>query len=435
MKSVFALVDCNNFYASCEKLFDPKLKDRPVVVLSNNDGCVVARSAEVKALGIPMGVPWFQIQAEARRYGIVAFSSNYALYADMSNRVVEVLSDFSPNLEVYSIDESFLDLSGMSMRAESLAAYGVEIRQRVADWLGLAVCVGIAPTKTLAKLANHCAKKGLAGADGVCDFTTLNSGALSHLFARIDVGEVWGVGRQIKARLAAMGIQTVRQLRDADAETIRARFSVVLERTVCELRGESCLDLQEVVPDKQQIMSSRSFGTLVYERADLEEAVASYIAKAAEKLRAQDSLAGGVQVYIRTNVFKPEVPQYQKGVTVPLPEATADTRVLTQWAIRILRRIYRPGFGYHKAGVMLLDLVPAAKRQLALFDSQGGAGDARSGKLMAVLDDINQRYGRQSLRLAAEGVERSWQMRRGNLSPGYTTSWDGLPVARAGRYG
>ena len=435
MKSVFALVDCNNFYASCEKLFDPKLKDRPVVVLSNNDGCVVARSAEVKALGIPMGVPWFQIQAEARRYGIVAFSSNYALYADMSNRVVEVLSDFSPNLEVYSIDESFLDLSGMSMRAESLAAYGVEIRQRVADWLGLAVCVGIAPTKTLAKLANHCAKKGLAGVDGVCDFTTLNSGALSHLFARIDVGEVWGVGRQIKARLAAMGIQTVRQLRDADAETIRARFSVVLERTVCELRGESCLDLQEVVPDKQQIMSSRSFGTLVYERADLEEAVASYIAKAAEKLRAQDSLAGGVQVYIRTNVFKPEVPQYQKGVTVPLPEATADTRVLTQWAIRILRRIYRPGFGYHKAGVMLLDLVPAAKRQLALFDSQGGAGDARSGKLMAVLDDINQRYGRQSLRLAAEGVERSWQMRRGNLSPGYTTSWDGLPVARAGRYG
>ena len=435
MKSIFALVDCNNFYASCEKLFDPKLKDRPVVVLSNNDGCVVARSAEVKALGIPMGVPWFQIQAEARRYGIVAFSSNYALYADMSNRVVEVLSDFSPNLEVYSIDESFLDVSGMSMRAESLVAYGVEIRQRVADWLGLAVCVGIAPTKTLAKLANHCAKKGLAGADGVCDFTTLNPGALTHLFARIDVGEVWGVGRQIKARLAAMGIQTVRQLRDADAETIRARFSVVLERTVCELRGESCLDLQEVVPDKQQIMSSRSFGTLVYERADLEEAVASYIAKAAEKLRAQDSLAGGVQVYIRTNVFKPEVPQYQKGVTVPLPEATADTRVLTQWAIRSLRRIYRPGFGYHKAGVMLLDLVPAAKRQLALFDSQGGAGDARSGKLMAVLDDINQRYGRQSLRLAAEGVERSWQMRRGNLSPGYTTSWDGLPVARAGLYG
>jgi DNA polymerase V len=402
MKSIFALVDCNNFYASCEKLFDPKLKDRPVVVLSNNDGCVVARSAEVKALGIPMGVPWFQIQAEARRYGIVAFSSNYALYADMSNRVVEVLSDFSPNLEVYSIDESFLDLSGMSMRTESLAAYGVEIRQRVADWLGLAVCVGIAPTKTLAKLANHCAKKGLAGADGVCDFTTLSPGALSHLFARIEVGEVWGVGRQIKARLAAMGIQTVGQLRDADAETIRARFSVVLERTVSELRGESCLDLQEVVPDKQQIMSSRSFGTLVYERVDLEEAVASYIAKAAEKLRAQDSLAGGC-----------------RSISGPMSSSLRfrNTRRGHRTVAGGDRRYAGADTVGHQnfeadlpAGVWLsqgrrdaADLVPAAKRQLALFDSQGGAGDARSGKLMAVLDDINQRYGRQSLRLAAEG--------------------------------
>lgn len=429
---LFALVDCNNFYASCELLFDPTLKGRPVVVLSNNDGCVVARSAEVKALGIPMGVPWFQIQAEAKRHAIVAYSSNYALYADMSNRVVEVLSGFSPNLEVYSIDESFLDLSGMGRQAESLVAYGAAIRQRVADWLGLAVCVGIAPTKTLSKLANHCAKKGLAGVGGVCDFTTLTDEALSGLFARIEVGEVWGVGRQIKAGLATMGIQTVCQLRDADAETIRAHYSVVLERTVRELRGESCLDLQEVVSDKQQIMSSRSFGSLVYDRADLEEAVASYLAKAAEKLRAQDSLAGAVQVFIRSNVFKPEVPQYQKGITVPLPEATADTRVLTQWAIRVLRRIYRPGYGYHKAGVMLLDLRPAANCQFALFDSQGGAGDARSGKLMAVLDTINQRYGRQTLRLAAEGVACSWQMRRGNLSPGYTTSWEGLPVARAG---
>lgn len=428
---LFALVDCNNFYASCEKLFDPSLKNRPVVVLSNNDGCVVARSAEVKAMGIPMGVPWFQIQAEARKLGIVAFSSNYALYADMSNRVVEVLASFAPSLEVYSIDESFLELSGIEKRPGGLAAYGAAIRQRIADWLGLAVCVGIAPTKTLAKLANHCAKKGLAGSQGVCDFTTLEAAALSGLFDRIAVGEVWGVGRKITARLEAMDIRTVRQLRDADAETIRARFSVVLERTLRELRGESCLDLQEVVPDKQQIMSSRSFGTLVYDLADLEEAVASYIAKAAEKLRAQDSLAGALQVYIRTNVFKPEVPQYQRGVTLPLPEATADTRVLTQWALVALRRIYRSGFGYHKAGVMLLDLLPRANRQFSLFDTEGGARDARSEKLMGVLDGINQRYGRGALRLAAEGVERPWQMRRGNLSPSYTTSWEGLPVVSA----
>ena len=428
---VFALVDCNNFYASCEKLFDPKLKGKPVVVLSNNDGCVVARSAEVKALGIPMGVPWFQIREQARRHGIVAFSSNYALYADMSNRVVEVLSGFTSNIEVYSIDESFLEVSGFSNWPGGLAGYGEEIRQRIADWLGLAVCVGIAPTKTLAKLANHCAKKGLAGTAGVCDFTTMAPETLTCLLGRIEVGEVWGVGRKISARLDAMGIKTVRELRDMNAETIRARFSVVLERTVRELRGVSCLALEELVPDRQQIISSRSFGTLVYDLADLEEAVASYIAKAAVKLRAQNSLAGAVQVYIRTNIFKPEAPQYQRGVTVPLPEASADTRVLTAWALKVLRRIYRPGFGYHKAGVMLLDLVPRTSRQFALFDAQGGAMDGRSERLMGVLDRINGRYGRGALRLAAEGVDRSWQMRRGNLSPGYTTSWAGLPRVRA----
>ena len=427
-RPVFALVDCNNFYASCEKLFDPRLKTRPVVVLSNNDGCVVARSAEVKALGIPMGVPWFQLQAQARKHGIVACSSNYALYADMSNRVVEVLSSFSPKIEVYSIDESFLDFTGFER--QGYTSYGAEIRQRVADWLGLAVCVGIGTSKTLAKLANHCAKKSHAGADGVCDFTVMSEPALVQLFARIVVGEVWGVGRQITARLEAMGIKTVLQLRDANPETIRTRFSVVLERTVRELRGISCLDLQEVDPDKQQIMSSRSFGAVIYELADLEEAVASYIAKAAEKLRAQDSLAGAVQVYFRTNVFKPEVPQYQRAVTVPLPDASSDTRVLTHWALRVLRRIYRPGYGYHKAGVTLMEIVPKANQQFSLF-TESGAGDARAAKLMGALDDINQRYGRGTLRLATEGLDRPWQMRRGNLSPAYTTAWEGLPVVRA----
>lgn len=427
---VFALVDCNNFYASCEKLFDPKLKDRPVVVLSNNDGCVVARSAEVKALGIPMGVPWFKLRDEAKRHGIVAFSSNYALYADLSNRCVEVLSSFSANIEVYSIDESFLELSGFEWRPGGLMAYGAEIRQRVADWLGLAVCVGIGPSKTLAKLANHAAKKNLAAANGVCDFTTMSQAALDALFERIDVGEVWGIGRKINARLEAMGIRTVRQLRDADAELMRTSFSVVVERTVRELRGLSCLDLQEVVPEKQQIMSSRSFGQLVYDLPELEEAVASYVAKAAEKLRTQDSLAGAVQVYIRTNVFKPEVPQYQRAITVPLPEASSDTRVLTRWALRVLRRIYRSGYGYHKAGITLMDIVPATNQQFSLFAS-GDAVDARSQKLMGVLDGINGKFGRGTLRLAAEGVEKVWQMRRGNLSPRYTTEWDCLAVVQA----
>lgn len=423
---VFALVDCNNFYASCEKLFDPKLVSKPVVVLSNNDGCVVARSAEVKALGIPMGVPWFKIQKEAKQYGIVAFSSNYALYADMSNRVVEVLGQFTPNLEVYSIDESFLDLSGFN---RDLVEYGQEIRQRIQQWLGLAVCVGVAPTKTLAKLANHCAKKCLAGSGGVCDFTTMSESQFNQLFAGIDVGEVWGVGRKIEARLADMGITTVLQLREADPDLIRSKFSVVLERTVRELRGVSCLDLEEVVPDKQQIMCSRSFGQYVYDRDQLEEVVARYVARAAEKLRKQASLAGALMVFIRTNPFSPNEPQYQRSMTIPLPEATADTRVLVSWALKVLRRIYRPGFAYQKAGVMLSELRPKAMAQASLF---ADPGDDRGQRLMATLDVINQRWGRGTLRSAAEGMEKPWQMKRQRLSPSYTSDWNGLPIAVAG---
>lgn len=392
------------------------------------NGCVVARSAEVKALGIPMGVPWFKLQQEARRHGIVAFSSNYSLYADLSNRVVEVLSQFSPAIEVYSIDESFLELSGFER--VGYQAYGAEIRQRVADWLGLAVCVGIGPSKTLAKLANHAAKKSLAGTEGVCSVLSMQPEELTSLLASIPVGEVWGIGRKITAHLEDMGITTALHLREADAETLRARLSVVVERTVRELRGTSCLELEEVAPDKQQIICSRSFGTLIYDRSELEEAVASYIGRAAQKLRAQDALAGALQVFIRTNIFKREVPQYQKGLTVPLPEATSDTRVLTAWALRILRRIYRPGYGYHKAGVMLLDITPKGSQQFSLF-APSGVASARSGKLMEALDGINQRYGRGTLRVAAEGVEKCWQMRRGNLSPRYTTDWAGLPTVSA----
>ena len=423
---VFALVDCNNFYASCEKLFDPKLASKPVVVLSNNDGCVVARSAEVKALGIPMGVPWFKIQKEAKQYGIVAFSPNYALYADMSNRVVEVLGQFTPSLEVYSIDESFLDLSGFN---RDLVEYGQEIRQRIQQWLGLAVCVGIAPSKTLAKLANHCAKKGLAGSGGVCDFTTMTESQVSQLFAGIEVGEVWGVGRKIEARLADIGITTVLQLREADPDLIRSKFSVVLERTVRELHGVSCLDLEEVAPDKQQIMCSRSFGQYVYDRDQLEEVVASYVARAAEKLRKQASLAGALMVFIRTNPFNPKEPQYQRSMTIPLPEATADTRVLVMWALKGLKRIYRPGFAYQKAGVMLSELRPKAMAQVSMF---ADLEDDRGQRLMATLDVINQRWGRGTLRSAAEGMEKPWQMKRQRLSPSYTTDWDGLPMVIAG---
>jgi len=278
------------------------------------------------------------------------------------------------------------------------------------------------------KLANHCAKKNLAGIDGVCDFTTTSETALAQLFSTIEVGEVWGVGRKIAQRLEEMGIHTVDQLRTADADLIRRRFSVVLERTIRELRGLSCLELDEVAPDKQQIMSSRSFSRLLTERADLEEAVASYMASAAEKLRRQGFLAGAVQVHIRTNVFKADVPQYQQAVTLPLSAPTDDTRVLTRWAFRILKRIYRPGYAYHKAGIMLLDLVPLGQRQPSLFETEDGN---RLRALMQVLDEINGRYGRRTLQFASEGITRTWTMRRDRLSPGYTTRWEELPKVLA----
>lgn len=425
--TVFALVDANNFYASCEKLFDPRLAGVPVVVLSNNDGCVVARSAESKALGVKMGVPWFKLREEAQRAGIVALSSNYALYADISDRITETLRGFSPDVEVYSIDESFLDVSGFLHLG--LDAYGQAIRGRVAEWVGMAVCVGFGPSKTLAKLANHCAKKGLSGSDGVCDLTALDGRALDALFARIPVGEVWGVGRRIEAGLAGMGIESVLDLRNADAETIRSRFSVVLERTVRELRGVPCLALDEMAQDKRQIMVSRSFGNRVRNLADLADAVATHATRAAEKLRAQGSLAGGVVVEIRTSPFSEREPHYHRSVTVPLPEATADTRTLVRWAIRGLKSIFRPGYSYAKAGVMLSEIRPRTAAQGDLFSA---GGSFRSEALMATMDAVNARWGRGSLRTAAVRSDHAaWEMARGSLSPGYTTDWNGLPVVKA----
>lgn len=424
--ALYALVDCNNFYASCEKLFAPKLATRPVVVLSNNDGCIVARSAEAKALGIAMGVPWFKIAEQAQQHGIVALSSNYALYADMSNRVVQVLSEFTHELEVYSIDESFLDLSGFAHL--DLMAYGQRIRQRIARWVGLPVCVGIAPTKTLAKLANHFAKKRPAF-DGVCHLGSLDEVTRVRLFSETEVNEVWGVGARLTARLAELGIDTVEDLRRADPAWIRQHFGVVLERTVRELNGVSCLDLETVAPPKKQIMASRSFGSAVFHLAELRQAIAHHISRAAEKLRAQGCEAGALSVMIRTNPFKPTDPQYQRTVTVPLSSPSADTLDLVAVAAAVLERIYRPGFAYHKAGVMLSELQPVGTRQAELFDD--ATQDTRRQSAMQVMDAINKKWGRGTLRAAAASGKQAWQMRRERLSPAYTTSWAELPVALA----
>lgn len=417
----FALVDANNFYVSCERVFNPRLEKRAVVVLSNNDGCVVARSAEVKALGVKMGEPWFKLKNMAQKHRILAYSSNYTLYADMSTRMMRLLGSYSPLQEVYSIDECFLGLDGF--RPADLSSMGQRIRQQVRQWVGLPVCVGIAATKTLAKLANHSAKKGLAGDEGVCDFGQMSEAELDSLFGSVVVSEVWGVGRRLTERLASLGITTVRDLRNADTGMLRREFSVVLERTVMELRGESCLELEELAPAKKQIMCSRSFGAYIHALPELEEAVASYMARAAEKLRRQGSVANGVEVFIRTNPFNESHPQYQQAIVVPLTQATADTVRLTRAALWGLKRIYRPGFTYQKAGVMLMDLNPAGQTQGVLFEVSSPARPA----LMEVIDKANGRWGRGTLKLAAEGMIKPWQMKREHKSPAYTTRWEDLP--------
>ena len=421
----FALVDVNNFYVSCERVSQPRLEGIPVVVLSNNDGCAVARSNEVKALGVKMGTPWFQLQDLARQHGILVFSSNYTLYGDMSNRVSRILRDFCPELEVYSIDESFLRIETLVHLYGGAAAMGQQIRVRIKKWTGLPVCVGIGPTKTLAKFANPLAKKH-AEFDGVCDLHALTRAQRLGWMQRVEVGEVWGVGSRIRKRLSAMAIDTVLDLRNASPKELRSHFGVVMERTCNELRGISCLELEDIAPSKKQIMSSRSFGVPVETIEELHESVASYLATAAAKLRQQHSSAGAVHVFIQTNRFKAEESQYNAGITVPLDEPTDDTRVLTNAALKGLEAIFRAGYRYKKAGVLLTLLSDRNSRQSTLFDNQ--AAREKSTKLMAAIDAINRAYGRDTVHLAVSGTQQRWAMRAGNRSPNYTTRWEELPL-------
>lgn len=420
-----ALVDCNNFYVSCERAFNPSLEGKPVVVLSNNDGCAVARSNEVKALGVKMAMPWFQMEQLAKQHGIIALSSNYALYGDLSARVMSILSTFSPVQQIYSIDECFLDLDGFD--PQSLVAYGQTIRQTIKQCVGIPVCVGIADSKTLAKLANHCAKKRFAGRDGVCDFGRYSETQLSKLFATIPVGDIWGIGRKISEKLVAMNIETVEDLRTANQSRMRQQFSIVVERTVKELNGISCIELDGAGTARQQIMVSRSFGQEVSNFDDLSESIAYFATSAAEKLRKDGSVAASLSVFIQTNPFKEKSAQYQRQLVVPLGEPTGDTLKLVNAANRGLREIYRTGYSYKKSGVMLMGLQPKDAVQAQLFDDVIEKG--RSDKLMSVMDAVNQRMGRGSMTLAAAGTKQRWSMRRDSKSPNYTTDWDELPIA------
>ena len=423
-----ALIDGNNFYVSCERVFQPELEGKPVVVLSNNDGCVVARSQEVRALGVAMGTPWFKLKDLVRQHGIIGKSSNYTLYADMSQRMHAVIGQFAPEQEIYSIDETFLDLTGFN---RNLVEYGQQIRQRVRQWTGIPVCVGVGGTKTLAKLANHSAKKILVPemADGVVNFNQMSPGELNQLFGSIDVGEVWGVGRKNKERLYDIGIQTVKDLRNSSVSRIKNEFNVVLARTVAELNGESCLALEEVAPPKQQIVSSRSFGQPVFLLEDLNEAVVSYASRAAEKLRKQNHVAGAIQVFVQTNPFKPDEPQYNNGVTVKLAKQTNNTFLLAAAALYGLKRIYKPGYAYKKAGVMLGALCPENLVPVDLFTGFDEPESQRARTLMATLDEINAKMGRGTVRSAGEGIQKPWAMRSDNKSKAFTTDWEQLAIA------
>jgi DNA polymerase V len=420
----FALVDCNNFYVSCERAFNPRIAHVPVVVLSNNDGCVVARSNEVKALGVKMGTPWFQMQNLVKRHGIVAFSSNYALYADMSRRVTSILAEYSPEIEVYSIDESFLRIESVVRCYGGAVLMGRQIRERILQWTGMPVCVGIGPSKTLAKFANHLAKKN-PEFNGVCDLHAMTRPERLQWMEKVDVGEVWGVGRRTVDPLKELGIDSVLDLRNAAPKVIRKHFGVVLERTVNELRGISCLELEEVTPPKQQIMSSRSFGEPMTGIEELAEALAYHAANVAEKLRAQGGIAAAIHVFILTNRFK-DCPQYNGALTLPLAEATDDTRRFTSAALRALDAIYRPGFEYKKAGVMLSCITEKAARQQTLFDDSEAS--EKSARLMSVMDAVNNEFGRDLLHTAATGIQHRWAARAERRSPCYTTRWDDLPV-------
>ena len=417
---MYALIDCNNFYVSCERVFNPALSRCPVIVLSNNDGNAVALSSEAKELGIPFGAPFFKLRDRLRAHKVAVFSSNYSLYGDMSRRVMDVLSEYAPEMEIYSIDEAFISFKGIQ---GDLTGYAGHMRERVLRWTGIPVSIGVGPSKTLAKLASRLAKKDPRG---VVNITEARS--IEEVLRTVEVENVWGVGTQYKKLLNGRGIYTALELRDAPEKWVKKNMTICGLRTVLELRGIPCIPLEEMPPPKKGIVSSRSFGRPVERLDELQQALASYVSRAAEKLRGQRGLVAAMAVFITTNRFKDNEPQYSNGITCELPVPTAYTPRLISYASRMLRRIYRPGFRYKKAGIMFSEIVSEGDRQLNLFYP---AVDNNREKLMDVVDTVNRRMGRGTLYFASEGIVQAWAMRRSFLSPHYTTRWEDIPVAKA----
>lgn len=420
---MIGLVDCNNFYVSCERVFNPKLKGRPVGIMSNNDGCIIARSEELKALGIEMGTPAHLVRDRVERGEIVLHSSNYELYGDMSHRVQSILEQETAGVEPYSIDEMFVRMGGFE--PDALLHHAKGLRWKVGRYTGIPVCVGVAATHTLAKLANRIAKKH-PGYPGVC-ILHAESDEARHLLQQIDVGDVWGVGRRLTERLQVIGIKTAWDLREADPKRLRRKFSVNMERTVLELRGVSCLEMNDLFEPKKRIMTSRSFGRSTGQLSDLQGAIRHHAQRGAEKLRAQKSLARAVLVFLKTDRFRQDQPQYSPSLVVELERPTQDTREILHAASEALQKIYRPHYKYKKAGVMMLDLTDQHRQQLSLMDTpQTEEERQRSKQLMATLDALNEKMGKGTVRLGLPEKNAPWHLRCAHRSPRYTTQWGEL---------
>ena len=440
---MFALVDVNNMYVSCERVFRPALIGKPVVVLSNNDGACIARSNEAKDLGVKMAQPWFQVRHLEREAGLIALSANFELYGDMSSRMMSLVGAYAPRQEVYSIDECFLDFDGVP---GGLAVIGRALRAQVLQWTGLPTSVGVGPTKTLAKLANRVAKMAErkpgsydARFAQVCHLGDVSPADLRAVFQATEVGAVWGVGRRMTARLNEGGIHTVLDLVSADVATLRKQFSVVLEKTVLELRGTVCMDVDHEPAAQQQMMCSRSFGAPVTDLSELVEVVSQFATRVAEKARQQAAAAGSVHVFITTSPHRRNDRQHSPSITVPLVLPSADTRVILAAAVQAVRQMHRAGFNYAKAGVMLVDLQAQDQQQgeLDLFGTgaQGAAGHAmESPRLMDAVDTLNRRFGKGAVSVASAQHQRGHQQhagRQSRRSPRSTTRLDEIVTVRA----
>ena len=422
--ATFALVDCNNFYASCERLFQPRLRGRPVVVLSNNDGCVIARSNEAKSLGVGMGAPMFKIRKLVEEHDIAVCSSNYALYGDISERVMSVLGSSAPSHEVYSIDECFLDLDRLGV--PDLTDWCRHLREQTLQWTGIPVSIGVGQTKTLAKLANRLAKKSTK-VGGVLDLAH-HPNWIDAALRKTPVGDVWGVGRRWTVMLEERGILTAHDFANAPDGWVRQRMGVVGLRTVHELRGLVCHALEDQPPPKQTTCCSRTFGTAIFAKAQVHDAIMSFAERAAEKVRHAGLVAGAVQLFIRTDPFAQDAPQKSVSGSATFHRPTSDTRDIAATVLRIFERIWRDGYGWRKAGVLLLDLGAPGQAPASLFDVIEASDDG----LMRAIDQINARYGRGTARLGLAQKDGEWHMRQENLSPSFTTRWTEIPSAKMG---